>query len=363
MAQHFVTVDSVTKKFPDPVLEQLAVDLPPGGGVSSWDDLEDMPPVIAAGDTAAEARTVIGAGTSDLAVATNAETVLGEDEAKAATPSGVAAAIAAIAASTPSLVQVYYDGEDWIDEDDNTITSRPTAKRVLALGGGEQPSWLIAGDAWYEAATVAPDPPDTTVLSENFEGGTNGGAITTGNSTASNVVAGTPTFINAAVEGILAGRYNAAAAGVATRHDHDPIDGTSWASMYFYVPALPSESVYFTSWYSPGSDKIGDIRLQADGSVVARNNNTAVITSTAVVTAASWHRIAWRITRNSQMEIRLYLGSNRHGTTPDWSGTGASTQNFTTGRLFLGTASAATLDVRFDRVRVAHTYEPAPMEA
>lgn len=32
-----------------------------GGGVSSWDDLEDKPPVIAAGATQVEARTAIGA--------------------------------------------------------------------------------------------------------------------------------------------------------------------------------------------------------------------------------------------------------------------------------------------------------------
>ena len=38
MAQHFVTVDSVTKKFPDPVLEQLADDLPiPVGTVTDGD--------------------------------------------------------------------------------------------------------------------------------------------------------------------------------------------------------------------------------------------------------------------------------------------------------------------------------------
>lgn len=38
---------------------------PPGGGVSSWDDLEDKPAVIAAGADAAAARTAIGAVGSD----------------------------------------------------------------------------------------------------------------------------------------------------------------------------------------------------------------------------------------------------------------------------------------------------------
>ena len=54
-----VTVDSTTKQLPESVRTKLAADLPPG--ISSWDDLEDKPPVIAAGDTATEARTAIGA--------------------------------------------------------------------------------------------------------------------------------------------------------------------------------------------------------------------------------------------------------------------------------------------------------------
>ena len=71
MAQHFVTVDSVTKKFPDPVLEQLAVDLPPGGGASSWGELDEIPARVAAIGAAADdaaARAAIGAGTSNLTV-------------------------------------------------------------------------------------------------------------------------------------------------------------------------------------------------------------------------------------------------------------------------------------------------------
>lgn len=43
-----------------------------GGGNASWNTIEDKPAVIAAGTTQAEARTVIGAGTSNLAVGTGA---------------------------------------------------------------------------------------------------------------------------------------------------------------------------------------------------------------------------------------------------------------------------------------------------
>lgn len=46
-----------------------------GGPVTvTWDDIEDKPAVIAAGDNAAGARTAIGAGTSNLAIGTTAGT-------------------------------------------------------------------------------------------------------------------------------------------------------------------------------------------------------------------------------------------------------------------------------------------------
>lgn len=44
------------------------------GGQASWTDLTDKPAVIAAGATAAEARTAIGAGTSNLTIGTTAST-------------------------------------------------------------------------------------------------------------------------------------------------------------------------------------------------------------------------------------------------------------------------------------------------
>lgn len=47
-----------------------------GGGPTtvSWDDIEDKPAVVASGETAAEARSSIGAGTSDLVIGTTATT-------------------------------------------------------------------------------------------------------------------------------------------------------------------------------------------------------------------------------------------------------------------------------------------------
>ena len=87
-----VTVDSATKQLPESVRTKLAADLPPG--ISSWDDLEDKPPVIAAGPDAATARTEIGvdAATTSMAglveLATTGETTTGT-----VTPAGLKSAI------------------------------------------------------------------------------------------------------------------------------------------------------------------------------------------------------------------------------------------------------------------------------
>lgn len=60
----------------------------------------------------------------------------------------IAAAVNAL--EVPILVSVYHNGTSWVDPDGNTISARPTAKRVIAFGSATQPSWLIAGDIWVQ---------------------------------------------------------------------------------------------------------------------------------------------------------------------------------------------------------------------
>lgn len=91
-----------------------------GGGVSSWDDLEDKPAVIAAGADAAAARTAIGAqpaGTyltslpdatasakGAVELATTAEAVAGSDAVRAVTPAGLKAAVDALVSGAPGAL-------------------------------------------------------------------------------------------------------------------------------------------------------------------------------------------------------------------------------------------------------------------
>ncbi|WP_266032601.1 hypothetical protein [Brucella intermedia] len=71
---------SGTSKIFDGTLEKLinsiidAVNAGGGGSSATWDTLEGKPTVIAAGADQAAARQAIGAGTSNLAIGTTAET-------------------------------------------------------------------------------------------------------------------------------------------------------------------------------------------------------------------------------------------------------------------------------------------------
>lgn len=100
-----------------------------GGGVSSWNDLEDKPAVIAAGATAEAARAALGLADvaasgsyNDLTdrpttpdatttakgaveLATNTETTTGTDTARATTPAGVKAALDARAGDYATAAQ------------------------------------------------------------------------------------------------------------------------------------------------------------------------------------------------------------------------------------------------------------------
>ena len=76
---------------------------PGGGGVSSWDDLEDKPAVIAAGATEAAARAAIGAGTSNLALGPAGHMAAAGDHTH--TPASIGAATAAQGAKADTAVQ------------------------------------------------------------------------------------------------------------------------------------------------------------------------------------------------------------------------------------------------------------------
>lgn len=69
------------------------IDAAAGGGAVAWGDVTGKPDVIAAGADAAEARTAIGAGTSNLAIGTTATTAKAGDYTPPAASTTVAGVI------------------------------------------------------------------------------------------------------------------------------------------------------------------------------------------------------------------------------------------------------------------------------
>lgn len=63
----------------DYLLEQVADGSGGPGGPVDWDDVQDKPAVIAAGATQSDARTAIGAGTSNLTIGTTSTTAKAGD--------------------------------------------------------------------------------------------------------------------------------------------------------------------------------------------------------------------------------------------------------------------------------------------
>lgn len=150
-----------------------------GGGVSSWDDLEDKPAVIAAGASQAAARTAIGAGTSSLEIGTTSSTAAAGDDSRivgaaqqsanlsdlssattarsnlglgdAATLSvGTSAGTVKPGEWTPTVADVPADSTLVVVTPD---TTRPTARtdvRVIWAGHTTQPTAAVAGDLWLE---------------------------------------------------------------------------------------------------------------------------------------------------------------------------------------------------------------------
>ncbi len=119
-------------------------------GVSSWEDLEDKPAVIAAGPTAADARAAIGAQVAGayltslpdatasakgvVELATTAEAVAGSDAVRAVTPAGLKAAVDALVSGAPGALDTLSELAAALGNDPSfaTTVTNALASRVRA---------------------------------------------------------------------------------------------------------------------------------------------------------------------------------------------------------------------------------------
>lgn len=204
----------------------------------------------------------------------------------------------------------------------------------------------------------------TTAAGETFNAGPAGAAVTPSNTSMTSAASGTGTavFATGANEGAYCLRIlTTDAQSKFLPFEHTPV-ALAWYVLDLYVEAFPSVGVLLASWLN-GTTKVGDLRLGVDGTLVVRDNNAAVITATAAVTAGAWHRIAVKAAPGSSTGhgLRVYRSPNSlTGTAPDVDLTGAATAAGQTAvsTLRLGVLAAAALAYRVDRLRSDDTAEP-----
>jgi hypothetical protein len=206
------------------------------------------------------------------------------------------------------------------------------------------------------------------LIDEGFESGTNGVAVSSSNSTilTQDGTAGDITFTNSPVhEGSLA-------ATVSTSSTYKTLiwsfsaQTDAWFVFRIYFTALPAANTYLARFTAASdANKIGDIRINTNGTLAIRNNFTAVATTTTPLTTNTWHRIAFRVTPNTTngLTLKTYIGANVDGATATETVQGNSTQNFSIERLRLGVPAAATWTYTMDLVEGSSTAEPIPSVA
>lgn len=136
-----------------------------------------------------------------------------------------------------------------------------------------------------------------------------------------------------------------------------------WIGFYFTLLATTAADSFFLNWYSSAGTKVGDLKWTGGAATMGiRDNNTTQATSPAFA-LTTWHRAAVQVTPGSATghRLKLYLGSNRHGTTADYDSggqTATSAAQTDVGGFRFGLLSGTETHYRIARIRV-DTAEPA----
>lgn len=195
-----------------------------------------------------------------------------------------------------------------------------------------------------------------TLVTNNFEGGTDGTTITTANSGGASGTAfdavnfdatGTPgvvAFSNVQKRGTLAARFQVGSVGAITSVDWQAARGSltdDFVRCYAYLTTAFTISQIVVRWFSGALAEVGRIQWNADGTLsVINNSGTAVATSTTTIPTGQWARIEAQHhcdTAASFITVRMFVGANLEGVTAD--------QEFGTSATFTGpTTTSARVD-------------------
>lgn len=202
-------------------------------------------------------------------------------------------------------------------------------------------------------------------LAESFGSGSNGAAVTTGNTSADFVSGTAPTiststFTGWPVDGTRSMRVNPSGSNCYV-YWNITAGSACWFEFYIRITSLPSSTFFLAAVTAAGGgDSLAELRVLTDGRLQMRNNFLAVWTSTTALATGTVYRIAWGpgITAGKQ-QCKIYLGNaaspvESSGTSPNYTG-----GNF--GRFHLGAFTATTVDLLLDRINGDSTTELGPV--
>lgn len=236
----------------------------------------------------------------------------------------------------------------------------------------------LADDDWLGPESFTPPPSGANIIvSNSFEGGTDGAALTTGNSGGASgdafdsvpLNSGTveyDTAVNRGPGSVTARCIGGAAAGPFLVYNASTFTGADselWFRWYMRITALPSATTSFaTVRESDGSTTGLDLRLTTGGEIQMRAPATTRYTSTLALTVDQWIRCELRVLSNAStghFQLRLFDGANVEGVTPDET-VGDYTANWDTGDGTIGgmalgwvTAPGLTASMYIDDIAVA----------
>jgi hypothetical protein len=145
-----------------------------------------------------------------------------------------------------------------------------------------------------------------------------GTALTTSNTSYTSITTGSGGSATAVSDGVQgsAGRITVGAASTTARFSEShTARGEMWARFYFRVGSYPPSTKTIADIKDNAAGSRAELRIDATGRVVLRNQSTAVDTSIASVPTNVWNRVDWWWDQSGggTQEARLFLDGNRHG--------------------------------------------------
>lgn len=200
------------------------------------------------------------------------------------------------------------------------------------------------------------------IIAQDFNAGPNGSTATTVQVGASSTTGSGGVYDNTdPIEGAFCLKFGPTTGSI--RWDYAAA-GTVWHSFYFKTPAAaPAGNETIANWFL-GTTQVGSLRMQSDMTVAVRDVSSATVSTVSPLPPDTWVRGAVKVVPGSPTGhvVRLYVGANKHGSTPDYIITTSATNSgaSATDNVRIGAVTGG-LTYYVDRLRSDNATEPAGM--